>query len=514
MEEMPVHRHLHSKRGTVYAYKSELDNWKRHRTSMQTIEGGSTRERQFGSRKAMIAVLPFENLSGDPSQEYLSGGLTEEVISQLGRVLPERLGVIARTSSMHYKDTDKGVAVIGCELGVDYLLEGSIRCCKDHARVTVTLSRATDQVIVWSQSYDRELAGILVLQTDVAIRIAESVTELVTVQPGVHFIYPRKIESEAYEAYLKACRFSDQNTEESVLKAVHYFSQAVRMDPNLGAAHAGLANVYILLAFHGVLPPHEAMPLAKTAALQALQINPNLAQAQAILAEIASVYEWDWDEANERYQMAIELNPKDRTVHHYYAFYLAAMGQVGRAFSEIEIARSLDPHSAGILVVMGDLLRYCGQCEEAVPVYLKALEMDPSYGLAHMGLGLAHEQTGKTKKALSELEIAARMSWDNPKILSALGYAQAVSGYRRLAFQTLQQLHALSAKRYVPPCDIAMVYLGLDNENQTLEFLGRALRERSCPIMLLPLDQRAAPLKSNPRFKRVLNSISLPSATD
>jgi tetratricopeptide (TPR) repeat protein len=345
----------------------------------------------------------------------------------------------------------------------------------------------------------------------VADRITESVTELVTVPRGVvRLMVPRKTGNEAYEAYLKARHYSNQRTGESLLKAVHYFSRAVNLDPNLGIAYAGLAEAYLLMAIYEVLPPRETMPLAKIAALQALQINGNLAEAQAILAEIAAAYEWQWEEANERYKTAIKLNPQDRTVHHYYAFYLAAMGQLKEALSEIEIARSLDPHSILILGVTGDLLRCCAHYEEAVQLYLEILKLNPRHGLARLGLGLAYEQMGKVKKAVSELEIAAQVSCVDPYVLSALGHAQATAGNRGAALRTLKQLQALSTKRYVSAYDIAMAYLGIRDEAQTLEFMGRAFQERSCWLMLLPVDERAAPLNSNPQFKWILSRIGLP----
>ena len=281
-EGLPVHRHLHSKRGTVYAFKSELDEWRKGRASSGLAAvPGSRRSR------IMIAVLPFENLSRDTSENYFSDGLTEEMISQLGRVSPDCLGVIARTSSMHYRNYDKGIAAIGADLDVEYILEGSVRRAGERVRITAQLISVKGQSNVWSQSYDREVADIFLLQTEVASRIAASI--VAELNPGGAANSTKAggtTSSEAYEAYLKARNYWNQRTEESLLKAVHYFSQALARDPKLAVAHGGLGDTYNVLAVYGVLPPHEAMPLAKAAALRALEINPELGEAHACLADV------------------------------------------------------------------------------------------------------------------------------------------------------------------------------------------------------------------------------------
>ena len=299
-EGLPVHRHLHTKRGTVYAFKSELDEWRKQRALSRITPPASRRSR------IMIAVLPFENLSRDTAENYFSDGLTEEMISQLGRVSPDCLGVIARTSSMHYRNYDKGIAAIGADLDVEYILEGSVRRWGERVRITAQLISVKGQSNVWSQSYDREVADIFLLQTEVASRIAASI--VAELKPAAGPNSPASsstTSSEAYEAYLKARNYWNQRTEESLLKAVHYFGQALAKDPKLAVAHCGLGDAYNLLAVYGVLPPHEAMPLAKAAALRALEINPELGEAHACLADVSSFYDWDWDTANQEYQRAL-----------------------------------------------------------------------------------------------------------------------------------------------------------------------------------------------------------------
>ncbi len=511
IEGLPVHRHVHSRRGTVYAYKSELDDWCRRRTCFN--EGiPSVRPSRGKKPKTMIAILPFGNLSGDPSQEYFSDGLTEEMISQLGRVNPQELGVIARTSSMHYKDSDEGVADIGAALQVEYVLEGSVRRSADRLRITAQLIQVEDQCNFWSQSYDRDLSDILSLQTEVAAQIAASVlAELGSSVPLKPLSHPGTTSTQAYEAYLKAKHYLSQRSEESLLKSVHYFNQALNKDPGLAVGYCGLGDAYNLLAVYGVLPPHEAMPLAEAAALRALEINSDLGEAHACLAEVKSFYEWNWEAANQEYELAVSLNPSYPMAHHYYGYYLAVMGQHERALSEICLAYSYDPHSLIIPVWKGISLRLAGKYEQAIDVCLKTLDQDPHFALAHWVLGLACQESGDLGVALAEFETASRLAGANPAILSALGHAQAVSGQRKQALETLHELQMLSAKRYVAAYDLAMVHLGLGDEEEALTLFDKAFQERSTWMVALSVEPRVAALKRSPRFVELIRKIGLPS---
>ncbi|MFZ0639672.1 MAG: hypothetical protein WAN33_13570 [Candidatus Acidiferrales bacterium] len=511
-EKLPVHRHIHSKRGTVYAFKSELDAWKQTRTLLYANRNKGVQCPLGTAAKEMVGVLPFENLSGDASQEYLGDGLTEEVISQLGRIRPEQLRVIARTSSMHYKNSDKSIAVIAEELGVTYLLEGSVRRNKGRIRVTVTLIRAADQVNLWSESYDRDLADIFVLQMDLAGRIAASVvSELASIQPVAQFTRPPRTDTQAYEAYLCGLNYNRQRTEESLLKAVHYFNRAIQKDPNLTVAYAGLADAYVLLSVYGVIPALEVMPLAKASALRALGNTPELAEAHATLGQILSC-DWEWDAAHKEYKLALELNPSYPAAHHYFAEYLAVVGERERALQQIDLACRLDPRSVIASVWRGNLLRLCGQPKEAVHACIATVKLDPNYVLAHWALGLAYEQIGSLSEALSEFRSAAQLSGRSPGVLSALGHCQAVAGLLDEARETLQQLQLLSARRYIPAYEFAVIYVGLGNEDQAVEFIGKAFEERSPWLMMLPLEPRLADLKSHARFNWLLSNLNLPDA--
>lgn len=505
-EGLPVHRHLHSKRGTVYAYKSELDAWRRQRAlSTATLPALTRRSR------TMIAVLPFRNLSGDASQDYFSDGLTEEMISQLGRVDPERLGVIARTSSMHYKDSEKAIPVIGAALGVEYILLGSVRRLDERVRITARLVSVGEEFNVWSQIYDREVMDIFLLQTEVASRIADSVlAKLESASAPKSRKRAATTSREAYEAYLKARNYWNQRTEESLLKAVHYFNRALAKDPQLAVAHCGLGDAYNLLAVYGALPPNEAMPLARAAALRALEINRELGEAHACLADVSSFYDWDWDTAKEEYRRALALNPSYATAHHFYAYFLAVVGDHTRALAEIKLAHAYDPHSTIISVWKGILLRLAGNYEKAIEVCTETAERDPQYVVAHWALGLAYEAAGDMDLALTEFKAAAALSGSNPGMLAALAYNRGVQGQRRGATDIVNQLHALSAKRYVAAYDFAIAYLGIGDEEQALKYLEKAFQERSPWVVTAPIEPRLQRLAGNALFQSLVRKLRLP----
>jgi TolB-like protein/Tfp pilus assembly protein PilF len=499
-EGLPVHRHLHSRRSTVFAFESELNDWL-----------GQRRLSTSRLHRTMIAVLPFENLSGDPSQTYFSDGLTEEMISQLGRVRPDRLGVIARTSSMQYKGTDKSVASIGRELRVDYVLEGSVRQCGDRARITAQLIQVSDQSNAWSQIYDRKLSDIIALQTEVAAEIAKRVVvELVPPPPNGARALPPAVEGETYEAYemyLKGRQYCSQRTEEGLLKAVHYFSRAIQIDAKLAVAHSALADAYNWLAEYGSLPPKEAVPIGKAAALKALEINPKLAEAHAALCNIKMFYDWDWGTAKNEYNMAIALNPSYAAVQTCYASCLSAVGRHEEACTMIDLASEFDPHSLIISVWKGLILRLAGRYESAAVVCRKTIEIDSDFALAHWALGLAYLQLDRPQDSLEAFEEAVSLSGENPAMLSGLGHAQGVCGKRKRALQTLQQLLALSGKRYVSAYDIALVHLGLRNDEEALRFLDIACEERSAWFVSLPYEPRTARLRNHPHFTQLVGRI-------
>lgn len=512
-EGLPVHRHQHSKRGTVYALKNEIDAWRQRRVVPRSPrEAKRPHKISIHRHNHMIAVLPFKNLSADPSQTYFSDGFTEEMISQLGRISPDRVGVIARTSSMHYKATDRTLSEIGQELGVDLVLEGSVQRSEDRVRISARLSEVQKQSTLWSDSYDRQLADIFSVQTTVAAEIAKSIVERLTPQILKPFSPARTSNNvEAYEAYFRGRQYWNQRTEESLLKSLHYFTRAIENAPDLALGYTGLADAYNLLSVYGALPPHEAMPLAKLAAMRALEINPQLGEAHAALGDIKLSYDWEWDGAKAEYELATALNPSYATAHHFHGYCLAAMGDYDQGISKLELAREFDPHSVVIRVWKAIILRLAGRPEEAVIACRDALKLDSNFVLAHWAMGLAYEQTEQFRKAQVEFELAVRLSGRNPGMLSSFGHAQALSGGKDKAEQILEQLLALSEKRYVPAYDLAILHVGLGNKGEALKCLEKAFAERCSWLITLQLEPRLAPLRSSKDFKSLFEKLRIPT---
>src|SRR5260370_9030518 len=331
----------------------------------------------------MMAVLPFENLTGDVGQDYFSDGLTEEMIAQLGRLDPQRLGVIARTSVMHFKHSQEQLDQIGRELGVQYVLEGSVRRDADKVRISAQLIQVKDQTHLWAEQYDRGLTSLLALQGEIAQEIAD---EIHLTLGGDHkriAADPKPAASpssyEAYDLYLKGRYFWNKRTVQGFQQAIEYFQQAITKDPNYARAFAGFADSYALVSSYRFPPQQQLMPSARTAALRALQIDDSLAEAHTSLALITENYDWDWQTAEKEYRRAIQLDPNYATAHHWYAEYLSFQGRFDESFRESEPARQLGPLSLIIAADNGAILYFYRQYDRAIEQFRAVLEMEPNF---------------------------------------------------------------------------------------------------------------------------------------
>ena len=295
--------------------------------------------------KVRLVVLPFENLSGDPEQEYFSDGMTEEMTAHLGRLSPERLGVIGRASAMTYKGRKKTISEIGKELRVHYVLEGSVRRAGDRVRVTAQLIEVGDQTHVWAQTYDRDVASILGLQADVARAVAHEIQIKLTPQAQTSLATPRAVNPEAYRLYLIGRFLWNKRTEEGLKNAIDHFQRALEIDPAYAPAYAGLADSHLMLSDFGFLPPKEAIPKGKAAAQKALEVDESLAEAHASLAIAYLEYDWDWPACEKEFKRAIELNPNYATAHLWYSEYLSTTRRQAEAMAEAQRAQQLDPLS-------------------------------------------------------------------------------------------------------------------------------------------------------------------------
>ena len=470
------------------------------------------RERQVrNGGRLMLAVLPFENLAGDEEQDYFSDGLTEEMISQLGGLDPQRLGVIARTSVMQYRKSQKPLEQIGRELGVQYVLEGSVRREAEKVRVSAQLIQVKDQSRVWSQQYDREVTGMLALQGQIAREIADQIEvaigdrqhfESANGAPLSHQTY------EAYDLYLKGRYFWNKRTPQGFERAVQCFQQAVEKDAKYARGYAGLADTYALMSNYNVGPENELMPKARAAALKALQLDEQLAEAHTSLALIKENYDWDWEQAEKEFKRAIELDPNYATAHHWYAEHLAYRGRFEEAFSEIERARKLDPLSLIIAADDGAILYYSRQYDRAIERLRTTQDMDPDFPRARMII-YAYTESGRLAEATAEIE-KWRKSDATPYTWALETYAYGRSGKPKEAQETLARLQESVRKGHQEPTVMYVIaYAGTEQKDKAFNWLNKAAKVHSSVLMSLKVDPIYDPLRSDPRFEEILRRVGL-----
>ncbi len=462
--------------------------------------------------KTMLAVLPFGNLTGDAGQEYFSDGLTEEMITQLGRMNPEQLGVIARTSAMQYKNTQKRTDQIGRELGVDYILEGSVRRAGDRVRISAQLIQVSDQTHLWAGNYERDLRDVLVLQNDVARAIAREIEIKLTPREHAHLGSARPVNSEAYQLYLKGRYFWNKRTEEGFKKAIESFTAAIEKDPNYGQAYAGLADAYSLVSEGFGMPRREAMAKARAAALKALELDDTLAEAHVSLAFVRMHYDWDWLGAEKEFKRAIELDAGYGTAHHWYAYCLLAQGRTQESLQEIRRAEESDPLSLIINTDVAEILYFGRHYDDAIAQARKALGMDPNFTLAHRVLGWALVQKAKYPEAIAELQEGRRPVPDDPQLLPSLAYAYARAGRATDARRTLAQ--SLLKDPYSVGFEVVAVHVALGEKEAALALLEKAFEQHSGLAVFLRTAAEYDPLRSDPRFTGLLDRVGLPSQSN
>lgn len=470
------------------------------------------------AQRVMLAVLPFENLTGDPSQEYFSDGLTEEMIAELGGLSPDHLGVIARTSVMTYKHSPKGLDQIGRELGVQYVIEGSVRRDSNNVRITAQLIQVKDQTHLWAREYDRELKNLLEVQGEIAQELADEVKLTIGDQSGPNAAkrdHPRARAAtsyEVYDLYLKGRYFWNKRTPGAFQQAADYFQQAIDKDPNYAPAYAGLADTYGLMSTWYQVPHGEYMPKAREAALKALALDETLAEAHVSLALIAENYDYDWETAEKEFRRAIQLNPEYATAHQWYAEYLSWQGRFDEAFAESERARQLDPMSLIIANDRGSILYYSRQYDQTIQQCQAVLKMDPGtsekFGSARNFIILSYVQEGKFAEAMEEQQreyVASQHPWVWAMKAYIYGrggrkeeFERALKKYQQLAPQLVEQT----------PADL-FAYLGATDKNKILGILEKAYQERSPALTNLKVDPKYDNFRSDPRFQELLRRMRL-----
>lgn len=464
-----------------------------------------------GEARIMLAVLPFENLTGDAGQEYFSDGLTEEMISQLGNLDPKRLGVIARTSVMHYKNSGFPLDRIGAELRVQYVLEGSVRRDASNVRITAELIQVRDQTHLWARQYDRHLQDLLALQREIAKEIADEIQLTIDTRHNQNGGADQPVLSaEAYDAYLKGQYFWNKRNPEAFKQAIQYFQQAIDIDPNYARAYAGLADSYALLSgYDSSVPADVVMPRARAAAVRAIELDQNLAEGHTALAVIAQNYDWDWQTAEREYKRAIELTPNYATAHHWYGEFLALQGRFDEAFREIERARQLDPLSLIIGADYGAILYYARQYDRSIEQFQAVLDMEPSFRRAHVIIWPLVEK-GLYKRALAAMDEWERTgSETKASVESTRAYVYFRSGDSAHGREALARLNRLYRAEPLDPAIMFNGYVGTKDTDNTIFWLDKACTAHSSGITNLKVNPAFDSLHGDPRFTSILQRMHL-----
>ena len=554
-EGMPVHRHVHDKRGSVYTYGSELDAWlqtrklrleeeeKEHRAETpEEAQGGhwpnafpwarrwfvlcgiavlaliaavayvTTRSRPGSAARPKIqslAVLPLRNLSGDPSQEYFSDGMTEAIIGRLSMI--RGLRVISRTSVMRYKDTHAAVPEIAKTLGVDAIVEGSVVREGGRIRVHAQLIRGASDEHFWSETYDRELGDALALESEVAQAIAGRVEVSVTGVERARLIASRQVAPEVYESYLKGL-FTAEYSQAAVEKSIAYFEEAIRKDPAFAPAYLGLANAYDALGTSGIggASPREVRPKVISAARKALELDPTIAQAHGLLAVVYQE-QWQWGDAEGEFERQLELTPNDAGAHLAFAGWLLCQGRAEEAQAWVRRARELDPVGIGGDSV-GWILFQSRHYEEAILEMRSALAVRPNDGLIYWFLGFALIANGQADEAIPVLENAVALTDRSPAVIGVLIRAYAHAGRRTEALRLLDELKQRQQKGYVPTAAFVNAYLGLGDNERAMVWLERAYEEQSMIMQYIKIHPFFDPLRGDARFADLVRRVGLDQA--
>ncbi len=462
-----------------------------------------------GSAKAgisSIAVLPFANTSDDPNAEYLSDGISESLINSLSQ-LPG-LKVIARSSTFKYKGKEVDLQEVANALGVEAVLTGRVVQRGDALIIRVELVKASDKTQMWGEQYDRKMSDLLAIQREIAGEIVEKLKLKVSgTEKGLAKHYTES--NEAYQLYLKGRFYWNKRTAEALKKSTEYFNQAIEKDPSFALAYAGLADCYVVPANR--LPPREAMPKAKAAAMRALELDDTLAEAHASLGRVFAAYDWNWTGAEKEYKRAIELNPSYAVAHQWYGGYFEALGRHNEGLAEKKRALELEPLSLIINFELGVTYYYARDYDQAIEQFRKTIELDQNFPPPHYFLPAAYQQKGMYGEAIAEFKKAASLTggseWSFSK--AGLGHVYAATGKKSEARTVLDELKHASEKEYVPANSIALIYAGLGEKDQAFAWLDKGYEQRDFRMQWLKIEPRWDSLRSDPRFQDLMRRVGL-----
>jgi TolB-like protein/DNA-binding winged helix-turn-helix (wHTH) protein/Tfp pilus assembly protein PilF len=461
--------------------------------------------------KIILAALPFENLSGDPEQDYFSDGLTEEIITRLGRLQPQRLGVIARASAMTFKKSNKDIARIGAALGAAYILEGGVRREADHLRITAQLIQVSDQTHLWADVYDRPIHDALTIQIEVAERVAQSLAVKLLSNPSpdqTHIPNP-----DSYDAYLRGCYLRNKWTREDLEKGLGYFERSVEKDPDFALAYAALADAWRHLQFFGGVRPRDAQAKAKAAALKAVALDATLAEAHSALASTRFWYDWDWRGAEEEFNLALALNPSLAGARHDYGWLLIARERFDEGLAEVKRAQELDPLSPQSNIDIGWACIRARRYDEAIAQSRRTMELEPNFAEAGGCLMRAYQYKGRFAEAIAEAQRVMARSGASREELDALLRGDAESRMRIVEQWMLNRMNRNVGSAYVSNYQLAAQYAALGEKERAFKSLENAYVDRDPMMALLNTDPAYDRLRSEPGFGDILRRVQLTTRT-
>ena len=456
-----------------------------------------------------LAVLPLENLSGDASQDFFADGMTEALITGLARI--GTLRVISRTSAMVYKGVHKPVPEIARELNVDAVVEGSILRSGNQVRITAQLVLAATDEHLWVETYDRPLANVLDLQSEVARAIAQEIKVKLTPREKATLAKSRRVDPAAYDAYLRGRFGWNKRSEEGMRQGIEQFQRAIEADPTYAPAHSGLADCYAVLGWYGALPPSDSFGRAKAAAQRAVALDEDLSEAHCSMGYVLQHYDRDYAAAERSHRTSLRLNPGYATGHHFFAILHLALGRIPEALSEMSQAEALDPLSRIIASAHGWVLTMGREYERAIAQFPKALDLQSDFWIARMLLGRAYAGMGRFAEGIAACRAAAAKEIATAMPESVLAHVLALAGEKEEATRIVERLEEQSGKRYVMPYGVALAHAGLGNVEAALDWLDRSLAERGSQICYIGVDPAFDSLRSHPRFKELLRQAGLPA---
>jgi len=455
-----------------------------------------------------IAVLPFKSLGVDEGDEYLSIGIAETLTTRLSGL--KLLKVRPTSAVLKCARSDNDASGTGQELQVDAVLEGSIRRAGERLRVTARLVSVRDEAVLWADKFDEQFTDIFDVEDSISARVAEALALRVSGEEQQRLTRRYTNNAEAYQLYLKGRYFWNKRTEEGFNQGITHFKLAVAKDVTYALAYAGLADSYIGLTFYNFCAPHEAMPKAKEAAMNALSIDSALAEAHTSLAHVLMNYDWNWSEAEKEFKLSMQLKPDYATAHQWYAVhYLTAIDRLEEALEEMKRALQLEPTSLVMNSFMGATLYFARRYDEAIEQCRRTIEMDPNFAVAHWHIGLAYEQKQMFDEAIAEFQSATALSGGSPLMKASLGHAFAKANKKDESRKILEELNELATQRYVSSYERAAISAALGDERQAFESLERAHEEHSFHMVYLKVWPQFSGIRSDPRFQNLVQRLGL-----